>query len=176
MTRTGRTHRSDRAGLGFGATTIAVTMLVASPVGAGCGRSKEARGETTDPETPAATVQAADKFSEAAFELTIRAVGEYRAGQVGHFEVVLSARDPYHVNAEFPLTFKPRPGASVKYARDVVGKDMAKLETKRAIVPVEFTPQNAGRQTVAGTLRFSVCNDQRCLVDKRTLEIGIDVK
>jgi hypothetical protein len=160
----------------FGAVIVAGTVLVASPVGAGCGRSKEAHGETIEPQTNGAAVQASDKFSEAAFELVLRPVGEYRAGQVGRVDAVLGAKDPYHVNAEYPLTFKPRTGTGIKYAREVIGKDAAKLEVKRATIPVEFTPQTAGRSVVGGTLRFSVCNDQRCLMEKRDLEVGIDVK
>jgi hypothetical protein len=129
--------------LRFGAFIVVGTVLVASPVGAGCGRSKEAHGETIDPQTNGAAVQASDKFSEVAFELVLRPVGEYRAGQVGHVDAVLGARDPYHVNAEFPLTFKARTGTGIKYTREVVGKDAAKFEVKRATVPVEFTPQSA---------------------------------
>jgi hypothetical protein len=165
MTKSGSSH--------FGAAIVAGMVLGAAPVGAGCDRSKEARGETMDPPTNAA---AQDKFSEAAFELALRPVGEYRAGQIGRVEAVIGAKDPYHVNAEYPLKFKTRTGTSIKYAREVVGRDAAKLEVKRATVPIEFTPQTAGRSVVGGTLSFSVCNDQRCLIEKRDLEIGIDVK
>jgi hypothetical protein len=168
MTKRGSSH--------FGAAIVAGAVLVAAPVGAGCDRSKEARGDTMDPPTNAAAARASDKFSEAAFELVLRPVGEYRAGQVGRVDAVLGARDPYHVNAEYPLKFTARTSTGIKYAREVVGKDAAKFEVKRATVPVEFTPETAGRKVVAGTLRFSVCNDQRCLIEKRELEVGIDVK
>ncbi len=164
MKKPGSVLRGDRLGAPCGAAIAVGVVFAVSPVGAGCDRSKEARGETLDPPATTAAPQAADKFSEAAFELVLRPAGEYRAGQTGHVDAVLDAKDPYHVNAEFPLTFKVRTGTGVRYARDVVGKDAAKFEAKRVIVPVEFTPQTPGRSVVAGTLRFSVCNDQRCLI------------
>ncbi len=177
MAKTGGTRATDGVGLSLGVVLLAAAVLGASPVSSGCGRSREARGETAGDLTSGATSLApGEKFSEAAFELVIRPTGEYRAGQLGRVEAVLTARDPYHVNAEFPLKFKVKPGAGVKYARDVVGREAVKFEAKRATVPVEFTPDGQGRRVVGGTFRFSVCNDQRCLVENRELQVAVDVK
>jgi hypothetical protein len=143
----------------------------------GCGRSKEARGETSGSVARAsAQGRPVSRFNEAAYDLAMQPVGVYRTGQPGLVEVVLIAKDPYHVNPEFPLVLKLRESAGIKYVRTVVSKDRAKLEFKRATVPIEFTPEGSGNRVLAGTLRFSVCNDQRCLVEKRDLELGVEVR
>jgi hypothetical protein len=176
MTSMGRTVRTNAWGGRRPSLVLFACLWLALWIAA-CGRSKEARGETSDSVAGAsAQGRAASRFNEAAYELSMRPVGAYRTGQPGVAEVVLVAKDPYHVNPEFPLMLRLRESTGVKYARTIVAKDRAKVEVKRATVPVEFTPEASGSRVLAGSLRFSVCNDQRCLVEKRELELGIEVR
>ena len=41
-------------------------------------------------------------------------------------------------------------------------------------IPVQA--RTPGKATFSGTFQFSVCNDERCLVEKRELELQLDVK
>lgn len=116
------------------------------------------------------------RVSESQFELAIAASGGYQAGKVGTAEITLEAKPPFHVNDQYPIKFKVKEGAGVKYAAAVVGKDKAKIEKQKATMPVAFTPESAGQQTVSGQFAFSVCTDENCLMEKRDLTLVVDVK
>ena len=125
--------------------------------------------------TPAADA-AVSKLSESSFDLELRAKGPYTAGQQAEAELVLDAKPPFHVNEEYPYKFKLKEASGVKFASAVVGKDAAKLEKQKVTMPVTFTPEAAGKCTVAGQLAFSVCTDDKCLIEKRDLALVVDVK
>lgn len=125
--------------------------------------------------TPAGDA-AVSKLSESSFDLELRAKGPYTAGQQAEAELVLDAKPPFHVNEEYPYKFKLKEASGVKFASAVVGKDAAKLEKQKVTMPVTFTPEAAGKCTVAGQLAFSVCTDDKCLIEKRDLALVVDVK
>jgi hypothetical protein len=123
----------------------------------------------------AAAPVAAPKVSDASFELSLEAPkGALKAGQPGSVEVVLVAKAPFHVNDKYPIKLKLKETPGVKYENLVIGKDAAKVETMKAVVPVSFTP-DAGKRTVAGQLAFSVCTDDKCLMEKRDLALEVNV-
>ena len=129
------------------------------------------------PGAPAPAAAAAQsKISESQFDVALTPSGAYQAGKEGTVEIVLDAKAPFHVNDQYPIKFKVKEGAGVKFAAAVVGKDKAKLEAMRATMPVAFTPESAGQHTVAGQLSFSVCTDENCLMEKRDLSLVVDVK
>jgi hypothetical protein len=119
---------------------------------------------------------AAAKVTDAAFELSLDAPkASLKAGQPGTVEVVLVAKAPYHVNDKYPIKLKLKETPGIKYASLVVGKDAAKVEQMKAVVPVSFTPDGAGKRSVAGQLAFSVCTEDKCLMEKRDLALEITV-
>jgi hypothetical protein len=119
---------------------------------------------------------ASDKFSEAGFDLVLQPKGAYTSGQAGEADIVLSAKAPFHVNQNYPYKFKLKEAPGLKFANLVVAKDAVKLEPARATVPVAFTPETAGKHTLAGQLSFSVCTDDKCMIEKRQLALDIDAK
>ncbi|MEO6603797.1 MAG: hypothetical protein ABIQ16_28195 [Polyangiaceae bacterium] len=121
------------------------------------------------PKTPAAS-----KYSEAGFDLVLQPKGAYASGQPGEAEIVLNAKAPFHVNDKYPYKFKIKEAPGLKFANLVVAKDAVKLEHAKATVPVAFTPESAGKHTVAGQLSFSVCTDDKCMIEKRDLALEID--
>jgi hypothetical protein len=125
---------------------------------------------------PAAAAEGTSKLSEASFELELRPKGAYMAGQQAEAEIVLDAKPPYKVNEEYPYKFKLKEASGVKFPATVVGKDAAKLEKQKVTMPVSFTPEAPGKCTVAGQLAFSVCTDDKCLIEKRDLSLVVDVK
>jgi len=129
-------------------------------------------------EAPAATpVTGQPKFSDTAFDLTIEAPkAPVKAGQAGALEVVLVAKAPFHVNDKYPIKLKLKETPGLKYENLVVGKDAAKIEAMKAVVPVGFTPDAAGKRTVAGQLAFSVCTEDKCLMEKRDLALDVTVE
>jgi len=119
---------------------------------------------------------AASKYSEANFDLTLSPKGAYASGQAAEAEIVLVAKAPFHVNQNYPYKFKLRDAPGLKFANPVVGKDAVKLEPARATMPVAFTPDSAGKHTLAGQMSFSVCTDDKCMIEKRELSLDIDAK
>lgn len=137
----------------------------------------EAAAAEAAPPTPEAATPAASKYSEAGFDLVIQPKGgAYATGQAGEAEILLSAKAPFHVNDKYPYKFKLKEAPGIKYANLVVAKDAVKLEHTKATVPVAFTPESAGKHTVAGTLSFSVCTDDKCMIEKRDLALDIEAK
>jgi hypothetical protein len=80
------------------------------------------------------------------------------------------------VNDQYPIKFKVKEAAGVKYPAAVVGKDKAKVEKQKATMPIAFVAESAGKQTVSGQFLFSVCTDENCLMEKRDLSLVVDVK
>lgn len=116
------------------------------------------------------------KVSDSAFDLSLEAPkAALKAGQPGSVEVVLVAKAPFHVNDKYPLKLKLKQTPGVKYENLTIGKDAAKLETMKAVMPVSFTPDAAGKRTVAGQLSFSVCTEDKCLMEKRDLALEVSV-
>jgi len=127
-------------------------------------------------DAPAAAAGSA-KFSDTAFDLSVEAPkASVKAGQVGALEVVLTAKAPFHVNDKYPIKLKLKETPGVKYEALVINKDAVKLEAMKAVVPVSFTPDGAGKRTVAGQLAFSVCTEDKCLMEKRDLALDVNVE
>jgi hypothetical protein len=119
----------------------------------------------------------AAKFTDAAFDLTLEAPkASLKAGQAGSVEIVLTAKAPFHVNDKYPIKLKLKETAGVKYENLTIGKDAAKVEAMKAVLPVSFTPDGAGKRTVAGVFSFSVCTEDKCLMEKRDLLLDVNVE
>jgi len=128
------------------------------------------------PAEAAPAAPAASKYTEAGFDLVLQPKGAYASGQAGEAEIVLNAKAPFHVNDKYPYKFKLKEAPGLKFANLVVTKDSVKLEPTRATVPVAFTPESAGKHTVAGQLSFSVCTADKCMIEKRELALEIEAK
>ena len=124
---------------------------------------------------PAPATPAASRYNEAAFELELQPKGEYAGGKAAEADIVLNAKAPFHVNQQYPYKFKLKEAPGVSYPNMVVGKDAVKLEPTRATLPVPFTA-DAGKHTVSGQLAFSVCTDDKCVIEKRDLALEIQAK
>jgi hypothetical protein len=126
------------------------------------------------PAESAAAPTGAAKFTDAGFDLSLEAPkASLRAGQAGTVEVVLAAKAPFHVNDKYPIKLKLKETPGVKYDHLVVGKDAVKLEPMKAVMPVSFTVDAAGKHTVAGQFAFSVCTEDKCLMEKRDLLLDV---
>ena len=125
----------------------------------------------------AAAPSGAAKFSDTGFDLSLEAPkASLKAGQAGAVEVVLTAKAPYHVNDKYPIKLKLKETPGVKYENLTIGRDAVKLEAMKAVMPVSFTPDGAGKRTVAGQFAFSVCTEDKCLMEKRDLLLDLVVE
>jgi hypothetical protein len=127
------------------------------------------------PAAEAAGVSGKPKVSGEGFDVSLEAPkASLKAGQAGSVEAVLLAKAPFHVNDKYPIKLKLKETPGVKYENLTIGKDSVKLENMKAVVPVSFTPE-AGKRTIAGTLAFSVCTEDKCLMEKQDLALEVVV-
>jgi hypothetical protein len=123
---------------------------------------------------PGQTVQGTVVQDET-FSTWLQAASPVVAGSPATVEAVLVAKAPYHCNAEYPHKFKLAAApAGLSYPEATV-KGM-QVTAERSVLRIPVVAQSAGKSTVSGTLHFSVCNDDRCLVEKRELSLNLEVK
>jgi hypothetical protein len=146
---------------------------LAAPSAAETTKTAPAAAAAGVPVEPAAAGVA--KVSDPSFDVSLEAPkAPLKAGQAGSVEVLLVAKPPFHVNDKYPIKMKLKETPGVKYASLVVGKDAAKVETMKATMPLSFTPE-AGKRQIAGQFLFSVCTDDKCLMEKRDLALDVTV-
>ena len=113
-------------------------------------------------------------MSEDAFSVWLQGASPAKAGGPVQLEAVLVAKPPYHCNPEYPHKFKLNPApAGLAYPEDTV-RGM-KVTPERGVLAIPVNAQSAGKPTVSGTLSFSVCTEERCMVEKRDLSVALDV-
>ncbi len=74
---------------------------------------------------------------------------------------MLEAKDPFHVNDKYPYKFKLEDSPGVTYPDKVVTQGHVKLEHKKAVMTVAFTPSDAGKKKITGVFHFSVCTERQ---------------
>jgi hypothetical protein len=136
----------------------------------------DAASAAVAPASADAPATGAAKFTDAAFEVSLEPKDAAKAGQASALEVTLLAKAPYHVNDKYPIKLKLKETPGVKYENLTLGKDAVKLEAMKAVMPVSFTPDGAGKRTVAGQFAFSVCTEDKCLMEKRDLALDVNVE
>jgi hypothetical protein len=119
---------------------------------------------------------AKSQIADTNFELKIAAKGAYEVGKPAEAEIVLDAKPPFHVNDKYPYKFKLKDTQGLSFPAPLVGKDAVKLEKARATMSVAFTPQSAGKHELSGQFAFSVCTDDKCLIEKRDLSLLVEAK
>lgn len=99
----------------------------------------------------------------------------FKVGGEGRVEVRLTGRNGYHVNQEYPIELTLQPPAGLKLAKaKLVRADASAFEEAQAVFPIGLTPEAAGRKALRGTLNFSVCNPQNCLLERQDVAVEID--
>ncbi len=133
------------------------------------------------PEAPATAAAAGPSVDTADYAVTLSAPGPHRAGEEAAAAFAITARGTFHVNADYPIAFTPSGATNVRFAGDRLKLAMGEKtpcaekaeDACAASVPLAFTPEGAGPATVAGTLAFSVCDPERCLIQKVPLAIAV---
>jgi hypothetical protein len=115
---------------------------------------------------------------------TLSPTAEYRKGAPATFGLELTTRRGLHVNREYPTRFMPAGPPEVHFAaeRFDIGKGLT-LEScqhgedacmVRGTIP--FRPERTGPATVGGVLAVSLCDQERCLIEKIALALPIVVR
>lgn len=178
---------------------------VAAVVGIACDRGGSTQSESAVAETPAAAQSApvtpaagspapADapqapspmaapaapsgkaSYEEEGFQLSLEATGPFTVGKPAEARVVLHAKGGFKVNDQYPfkLTLVEQPG--LELPAKVVTRDAMTIEKKQGVMKVAFTPKTAGDHALSGRFAFSVCTEERCLIEKRDLLLTVSAK
>lgn len=115
-------------------------------------------------------------YAEAAFEAKLLPPETIVLNQPVIFRVTLAAQGGYKVNQEYPIKFAVRASPGVSPVKETVRKEDGKVEKMTAELPFAVTLTKAGKLQVGGKLSFSVCTDERCLIEKRDLLVSVDAK
>lgn len=118
---------------------------------------------------------ASSQFDEAAFSLKMEPSGSYAVGKPGLVSIQLIAKGPHHVNQEYPHKLKLRNADGVTFPQMIVSRESMKIAAMRADVSVPFTPNRSGKVTIGGDFAFSLCTADRCLIEKRSLALDVQV-
>lgn len=92
---------------------------------------------------------------------------ELRVRSPSSATVDLSARGDFHVNADYPIHFQITGGARIEQDRFQREPCTTSADTCRA----HATVPAAGARAIEGTLAFSVCDAERCLIEKVPLRL-----
>jgi hypothetical protein len=105
----------------------------------------------------------------------LETTGGYTPGASSTVVAVVNAKPPYKCNVQYPYKFvldAPPPGVS--YPSSTV-RGM-RVDGKHASMPIAFVAADAGSHSVGGTLSFSTCTEDKCLVDKAHLSVVVEVR
>jgi hypothetical protein len=154
-------------------------LSLAALVLASCAR------ESAPPAAPPPAPPAAQKPEprEQHYEVSL-ASPALKAGQESSAATItVTAKDGFHVNPEYPVSFRPEGSEAVKFSGERVpltpstktpceakAEDACKVE-----FPLPLTPEKAGPAKVAGIVAFSVCSEDKCLIEKVPLSLAIKV-
>ncbi len=91
-------------------------------------------------------------------------------------QVLVTARAGHHVNLEYPFSFKPSGSVAATFSGERValkaGEQRAcpgrPSEPCEVVFPIPFTPGSASPR-ISGTMAFSVCSADRCLIERVVL-------
>lgn len=96
-----------------------------------------------------------------------------KAGTPFEFKVTLEAQAGYKVNPDYPIKFTYDSGPSFSADPNVLRKEQATVEGKKAELKGAVQLTGPGSTVVSGKLSFSVCTDDRCLIEKRDLSVSV---
>ena len=119
------------------------------------------------------------------YRVVLAAPASARPGERATARVVVTARAPYHVNPDYPMAFRPDAASApaLTAARIALTDGAARTacedrpgELCAVSAPLPFTAPAAGEARLSGTVAFSVCSAERCLIEKVPLAAEVPVR
>jgi hypothetical protein len=104
--------------------------------------------------------------------------GSGKVDQITELVVTLKAKEGYKVNDKYPHKIKLSDAPEgVELPKKLLKKEDGSFEGTKALtfkIPAKAT--KAGKFTIAGDIKFSVCNDQQCVIKKESLAAKLTAK
>jgi hypothetical protein len=153
------------------------TILAASILVLGCKNEDAAKATTAATDSPTGEVSQAtgskvaqSSFDEAAFAIRMVAANPIKSGETGELTITLTSKSPFHVNAEYPHRFKVATTKGGNAPKATVNVDSTRLKPTQLELSVPVVPAQVGSGELEGEFSFSVCTDEKCLMEKRQLK------
>lgn len=153
----------------------------------GCSRSpaeaaREPAPSAVPSPAPGPAAPAGSRVEKEAFRVALEPPGGAKAGEAATARIVVTARGSYHVNRDYPMAFRPDATSTARFAGERVSLGEGAVWTACAATPGEacevsapfgFTAPAGGDSRLSGTAAFSVCNPDRCLIEKVSLSASV---
>src|SRR3954468_6146772 len=97
-------------------------------------------------------------------------------GTTGTASLTITAKAPWHVNAEAPITVALTPPAGVTLPKAKLTRaDLAQSSNESARFDIPVSATEAGKKTISAEARFVLCQEQACKPVKETLALALDI-
>jgi hypothetical protein len=112
------------------------------------------------------------------YVLDVKAPGSVNVGGHGELEVVLVAKDGFHINDEFPYKLKTAsaPAGIISFDASELSRAQGAYTKTEARFQAKFSASRAGAAKIGGTMALSVCTKKECITDKVELEVPVTVR
>lgn len=153
--------------------TLALGLVAAAPLG--CDDPPAAKAESAPSPEPAApsAPEPGKAATDATYSVWLEGGESYAAGEPATVQAVIVPKGGYKCNDEYPFKFKASPGEGVTFPEEVARE--ASVSPERTTLSIPFVPTKAGEATVSGTLSFSVCSEETCVIKKAPLAVKVQV-
>ena len=93
------------------------------------------------------------------------------------YGITLSAKEPWHVNQDYPIAIHLTAPAGVALAKSTLERaDAAAFGEREARFDVPFTPSAPGEHEVQAHVSFAMCTDENCVMEDRTVALRLAVR
>jgi hypothetical protein len=97
-------------------------------------------------------------------------------GTTGTASLTITAKAPWHVNAEAPITVALTPPAGVTLPKAKLTRaDLAQSSNESARFDIPVSATEAGKKTISAEARFVLCQEQACKPVKETLAFAVEI-
>lgn len=134
--------------------------------------SSVAAGGSSSTTPTAHTVRSAIQQGEG-FRVYLQGASPLLVGETRRFTVVVEALAPFKSNDKYPYRFTGLTGKGITLAQDKV--TAARVTPERTALDVEVTGASASDATLEGVLSFSVCTEEKCLIERASLSVNFAV-
>lgn len=108
------------------------------------------------------------------FAAWLETVAPLPANGKGSITVVLEAKNGFKCNDQYPYKFTVGSSASMTPAEKVIRS--MQIGKGRSTMSIPVTVGASGPAVLEGEFSFSVCTEDKCLIEKQKLSISVDVK
>jgi hypothetical protein len=160
-----------------GAVAATAAPSPTSPIATASASAAPAVPKTSD--LPPATISTAKAHTEGQhYVLDARAPARVTVGGAGELEIVLAAKDGYHINDEFPYKLRTavEPAGAVTFEKPELTRTQGTYTKTEARFKARFAGAKVGDAKIGGVMALSVCTPKECITDKIQLEVPITVR